>query len=68
MVGIFLLPGGQQSIRHGTMNKPNWICGATKYIGVPRKRGEDPQLLMGQAKYIADIKLPGMANKKMTGL
>ena len=35
------------------------ISGVTKYIGVPRKRSEDPQLLMGQGKYVDDIVLPG---------
>ena len=35
------------------------ISGVTKYIGVSRKRGEDPQVLMGQAKYVDDIALPG---------
>lgn len=36
------------------------MTGVTKYIGVPRKRNEDPALLMGQAKYVDDIRLPGM--------
>lgn len=35
------------------------MTGITKYIGVPRKRSEDPQILMGQAKYVDDIVLPG---------
>ena len=42
------------------MNEPATMTGVTKYIGVPRKRSEDPQILMGQAKYVDDIKLPGM--------
>ncbi|MFP6682571.1 MAG: xanthine dehydrogenase family protein molybdopterin-binding subunit [Gammaproteobacteria bacterium] len=42
------------------MNKPAAMTGVTKYIGVPRKRSEDPQILMGKAKYVDDIKLPGM--------
>ena len=42
------------------MNQPEAMTGVTKYIGVPRKRSEDPQFLMGQAKYVDDIKLPGM--------
>jgi len=41
------------------MRKPIEIAGVTKHIGVPRKRSEDPQILMGQAKYVDDIKLPG---------
>lgn len=36
------------------------MTGVTKYIGVPRKRGEDPMVLMGQAKYVDDIRLPGL--------
>lgn len=42
------------------MGEATVITGATKYIGVPRKRSEDPLLLMGQAKYVDDIQLPGM--------
>jgi carbon-monoxide dehydrogenase large subunit len=34
--------------------------GATKYIGMSRKRTEDPLLLMGKAKYVDDITLPGV--------
>ena len=34
--------------------------GATKHIGMRRKRNEDPLILMGQAKYVDDIDLPGM--------
>ena len=41
------------------MKKPIEIAGVTKHIGVPRKRSEDPQILMGQAKYVDDIKIPG---------
>lgn len=41
------------------MKKPIEIAGVTKHIGVPRKRSEDPQILMGRAKYVDDIKLPG---------
>ena len=41
------------------MKKPIEIAGVTKHIGVPRKRSEDPQVLMGRAKYVDDIKLPG---------
>ena len=36
------------------------MTGATKHIGVSRKRSEDPQVLMGKAKYVDDIALPGM--------
>lgn len=36
------------------------MIGATKYIGVSRKRSEDPLFLMGKAKYVDDISLPGM--------
>lgn len=36
------------------------MVGATKHIGVRRKRNEDPLILMGKAKYVADIELPGM--------
>ena len=42
------------------MTDPTQMTGVTKYIGVPRKRSEDPALLMGQAKYVDDIRLPGM--------
>ena len=42
------------------MREPTAMAGGTKYIGVPRKRSEDPLMLMGQAKYVDDIKLPGM--------
>jgi len=34
--------------------------GATKYVGISRKRTEDPLILMGKAKYVDDISLPGM--------
>ena len=33
--------------------------GATKHIGISRKRTEDPLILMGKAKYVDDISLPG---------
>lgn len=36
------------------------MIGATKHIGVSRKRSEDPQVLMGKAKFVDDISLPGM--------
>src|ERR1700727_722801 len=36
------------------------MMGATKHIGVSRKRTEDPLILMGKARYVDDIKLPGM--------
>ena len=36
------------------------MVGATKHIGVKRKRTEDPLILMGKAKYVDDIELPGM--------
>jgi carbon-monoxide dehydrogenase large subunit len=36
------------------------MMGATKHIGVSRKRTEDPLILMGKAKYVDDIKLHGM--------
>ena len=36
------------------------MTGATKYIGVSRKRTEDPMILMGKAKYVDDISLPSM--------
>lgn len=42
------------------MSEGKVISGATKYIGVPRKRSEDPMILMGRAKYVDDIELPGM--------
>ena len=42
------------------MKEPIQLSGVSKHIGVSRKRTEDPQLLMGQAKYVDDIKLPGM--------
>ena len=42
------------------MKEPIVLGGATKYIGESRKRTEDPQILMGQAKYVDDIKIPGM--------
>ena len=41
------------------MSGPTALTGATKHIGVPRKRSEDPQILMGRAKYVDDIALPG---------
>ena len=41
------------------MKEPIEIGGVTKHIGVARKRTEDPQILMGQAKYVDDIKIPG---------
>jgi aerobic carbon-monoxide dehydrogenase large subunit len=41
------------------MKEPIALSGVTKHIGVPRKRTEDPQILMGRAKYVDDIKLPG---------
>src|SRR5579863_10137530 len=36
------------------------IIGATKHIGMRRKRVEDPLLLMGKAQFVPDIKLEGM--------
>lgn len=42
------------------MSEAKALSGATKYIGVPRKRSEDPLVLMGRAKYVDDIALPGM--------
>jgi carbon-monoxide dehydrogenase large subunit len=33
---------------------------ATGLIGVPVKRKEDPRLLRGQGRYVADFRLPGM--------
>ena len=42
------------------MSEATAMGGVTKYIGVPRRRSEDPLLLMGQAKYVDDIALPGM--------
>lgn len=33
---------------------------ATKYIGKPMKRKEDPRLIQGLAHYVDDIQLPGM--------
>ena len=41
------------------MSEISMMSGVTKYIGVPRKRSEDPQILMGQAKYVDDIAIPG---------
>jgi carbon-monoxide dehydrogenase large subunit len=34
----------------------------TKTFGIPVKRKEDPRLLMGEAKYLDDVRLPGMAH------
>src|SRR2546423_10948566 len=34
----------------------------TQLIGQPIKRVEDPRLITGAAKYLDDLKLPGMAN------
>lgn len=34
--------------------------GVTKHIGVPRKRSEDPAVLMGRARYVDDISPPGL--------
>ncbi len=42
------------------MKEPIVLSGVTKHIGVSRKRSEDPQILMGQAKYVDDIRIPGM--------
>ena len=33
---------------------------ATRYIGKPMKRKEDPRLIQGRAHYVDDIQLPGM--------
>ncbi len=33
---------------------------ATKYVGKPMKRKEDPRLIQGLAHYVDDIQLPGM--------
>src|ERR1700761_7898613 len=46
--------GGRMSSTLGRMK------GATKHIGISRKRTEDPLILMGKAKYVDDISLPGM--------
>ncbi len=35
---------------------------AAKYIGQPVKRNEDPRLLTGQALFVDDVDLPGMAH------
>src|ERR1700753_1908862 len=45
--------GGRMSSTLGKMK------GATKHIGISRKRTEDPLILMGKAKYVDDISLPG---------
>ncbi len=42
------------------MNSVPKMVGATKHIGMKRKRIEDPLILMGKAKYTDDIHLPGM--------
>ncbi|MCZ6771688.1 MAG: xanthine dehydrogenase family protein molybdopterin-binding subunit [Proteobacteria bacterium] len=42
------------------MSEATAMSGVTKYIGVSRKRSEDPVVLMGRAKYVDDIALPGM--------
>jgi len=42
------------------MNATTRMTGATKQVGQRRKRSEDPQVLLGQAKYVDDIALPGM--------
>lgn len=42
------------------MSTTTQMTGATKQIGARRKRTEDPQMLMGKAKYVDDISLPGM--------
>lgn len=42
------------------MSTTTQMTGATKQIGARRKRTEDPQVLMGKAKYVDDISLPGM--------
>src|SRR5919205_1114248 len=34
----------------------------TQVIGAPLKRVEDPRLVTGRAKYLDDLKLPGMAH------
>jgi aerobic carbon-monoxide dehydrogenase large subunit len=34
----------------------------TALVGTPMKRVEDPSMIMGAAKYIDDLKLPGMAH------
>ncbi len=34
-------------------------AGITKHIGVPRKRSEDPQFLMGRARYVDDVAVAG---------
>ncbi|HZU76802.1 MAG TPA: xanthine dehydrogenase family protein molybdopterin-binding subunit, partial [Dehalococcoidia bacterium] len=34
--------------------------GATKYLGARVPRKEDPRLLTGRGRYVADLKLPGM--------
>jgi carbon-monoxide dehydrogenase large subunit len=41
------------------MNAAARMRGVTKHIGMSRKRTEDPLLLMGKAKYVDDITLPG---------
>jgi carbon-monoxide dehydrogenase large subunit len=38
------------------------MIGATKHVGVSRRRVEDPLMLMGKAKYVDDIKLAGMVH------
>ena len=35
---------------------------ATQLLGTPIKRREDPELLRGEAKFTADVNLPGMAH------
>ncbi len=34
--------------------------GARKHIGISKKRTEDPLILMGKARYVDDISMPGM--------
>jgi carbon-monoxide dehydrogenase large subunit len=42
------------------MNTVPRMVGATKHIGMRRKRSEDPLILIGKAKFVDDIDLPGM--------
>ncbi len=41
------------------MQAASSLGGATKHIGVSRRRTEDPQVLLGRARYVDDIAIPG---------
>src|SRR5205814_1656064 len=53
-------PGSTGSCRSATRNRADARFMGAKYFGASVKRREDPRFLRGEARYVDDVKLPGM--------